>query len=136
MKSSFSENCKKILRETPVLEYSFSKVVCLTSKFNKIVIHCGRFPVKFLEIFRTTMRCSAKKLFQTFWENHRDQTMSKPLFRDHTYMTSTRKEGGGFSKFVTCLRILLFLNSRSNVYSCGWWGWGWVKKLVIFLWTS
>ena len=34
----------------------FSKVVGLTCKFiTKIVIYCGSFPVKFLEIFKTTI---------------------------------------------------------------------------------
>ena len=40
-------------------------------------------------------------------------------------------KGGGVLKFDTCLRILLFLNNRSVVHFCGWWGVG-VKKLVIF----
>ena len=46
-------------------------------------------------------------------------------------MTFTRKGGGRVLKFVTCLRILLFLNNRSVVHFCGWWGSG-VKKLAIF----
>ena len=31
---------------------------------------------------------------------------------------------GGVLKFDTCLRILLFLNNRSVVHFCGWWGLG------------
>ena len=46
-------------------------------------------------------------------------------------MTSKQKGGGVVLKFVTCLWILLFLNNRSIVHFCEWWGWG-VKKLVIF----
>ena len=38
--------------------------------------------------------------------------------------------GVGFLKFVTCLRILLFLNSRSIVYICRWRG----GKIGKFLW--
>ena len=41
---------------------------------------------------------------------------------DHTFITSTRKGGGRVLKFVTCLGILLFLNNRSIVHFCGWWG--------------
>ena len=59
--------------------------------------------------------------------------MRRLSLRGHTFMTSTRKEGGGILKFVTCLRILLFLNNRSIVDFCGWRGYGGgVKKLVIF----
>ena len=39
--------------------------------------------------------------------------------------------GGGVLKFVTCLRILLFLNNGSIVHFCGCGGRG-IKKLVIF----
>ena len=53
------------------------------------------------------------------------------LKRDHTFMTSTQKGGGGILTFVTCLRILLFLNNRSNCSFLWMVGWG-VKKLVIF----
>ena len=48
-------------------------------------------------------------------------------------MTSTKKGGEGVLKFVMCLWILLFLNNRSIVHFCGWWGWG-VKKLCGFKW--
>ena len=46
-------------------------------------------------------------------------------------MMSTRKGGGGVFKFVTCLRILLFLNNRSIVHFADGGGRG-IKKLVIF----
>ena len=48
-------------------------------------------------------------------------------------------EGVGVLKFVTCFRILLFLNNKSTVHFCGqcWWqggggGEGVDKKMVIF----
>ena len=66
----------------------------------------------------------------------------KTCLREHTFMTSTKKGkkgSGGFLKFVTCLRILLFLNNISIVHFCGCWWWGF-KKLVIFCgshkWTT
>ena len=34
-------------------------------------------------------------------------------------MTSTQKGGGEVLKFVTCLRILLFLNNKSIAHFCG-----------------
>ena len=38
------------------------------------------------------------------------------------YIYDVHTEGaGGVLKFVTCLRVLLFLNNRS-VHFCGWWG--------------
>ena len=43
--------------------------------------------------------------------------------------------GGEVLKFVACFWILLFLNNRSIVHFCGWWGWG-GKKIGNFLWTS
>ena len=48
----------------------------------------------------------------------------EPEFRlwGHTLMTSTRKRGRGVGvvfQFVTCLRILYFLNNRSIVHFCG-----------------
>ena len=36
---------------------------------------------------------------------------------DRIFMTSPQKGGGGVLKFVSCLRILLFLNNISNVHS-------------------
>ena len=48
-------------------------------------------------------------------------------------MTSTRKGGGGVLKFFTCLRILLFLNNRSIVRYCGWWGVGGSKTWSFFM---
>ena len=44
-------------------------------------------------------------------------------FRDHKFMTSTRK-GEMVLKFVTGLWILLFLSNKSIVHFCRWWGWG------------
>ena len=41
------------------------------------------------------------------------------IHRDHTFIPSTQKGGGGVLKFVKCLWILLFLNNRSIVYFCG-----------------
>ena len=35
-------------------------------------------------------------------------------------MTSVGRGDGEVLKFVTCLHILLFLNSRSIVHFCGW----------------
>ena len=58
--------------------------------------------------------------------------------RDHTFMMSTQKGGREVMKFCTCLWILLFLNNRSIVYFCGWWGWGGKgggQKICNFLWT-
>ena len=50
---------------------------------------------------------------------------------DQTSMTSTRTEGKGDLKFVTCLQILLFSNNISTVPLSGWQVKGF-KKLVIF----
>ena len=42
------------------------------------------------------------------------------LIRVKTFMTSIGRGGEEVLKFVTCLYILLFLNSRSIVHFCGW----------------
>ena len=57
--------------------------------------------------------------------------IKKKSVRDHTFMTSTWNVGGGVLKFVTCLRILLFLKIRYIVHFADGGGRG-VKKLVIF----
>ena len=41
---------------------------------------------------------------------------AKLKVRDHSFMTSTRKEVGGL-KFVGCLRILLFLNNLFFIFA-------------------
>ena len=38
-------------------------------------------------------------------------------------MTSVERRSGEILKFVTCLHILLFLNSRFIVHLCGWGAW-------------
>ena len=53
--------------------------------------------------------------------------------RDHTSLTSTEKGGGGVLKFVTCLCILLFLNNRSIIRFCEWWGWEGQKIGIFFV---
>ena len=39
--------------------------------------------------------------------------------RDYKFMTSIWNGYAGFQKFVTCLRVLLFLNNRFFVHFCG-----------------
>ena len=59
------------------------------------------------------------------FDSRKDSHPKKFEPRDHTFMTSTLKRGGeGILKFATCLWILLFLNNRSIVHFCGWWGYG------------
>ena len=57
--------------------------------------------------------------------------------RDETFMTPTQKGGEEVLKFVTCLWILLVLNSRSIVHfrkwGVGWGGGG--QKISHFLLT-
>ena len=42
------------------------------------------------------------------------------LTRVQTFMTYIVRGGGKILRFVKCLHILLFLNSRSIVHFCGW----------------
>ena len=88
---------------------SQEKHVKLSSKFNSLLSH------EMSSLIQNSMQVS------TIGTRH--------------FMTSTRKGGRGVLKFVTCLRILLFLNNRSIVYFCGWCEQG-VKKIGHFLWTS
>ena len=53
-------------------------------------------------------------------------------------MMSLGRGGGEVLKFVTCLHIVWFLNSRFIVYFCGWgymgrWVGGWFVEVIIVL---
>ena len=50
--------------------------------------------------------------------------ISSFMIRDHAFVTFTWQGVEGVFKFVTCLRILLFLDNRSDIRFCGWWGSG------------
>ena len=80
---------------------------------------------------KTRIRCEIRSKLRIKTPERR-QWRQRPV-RDHTFMTSTRKGGGGVLKFVTCLRMLFFLNNRSIVHFCGWWGVGGSKNWSFFV---
>ena len=59
--------------------------------------------------------CYNQKLFLVIVLKLRKVYGTIHLWRPH-------ERGGGVLKSVMCLRILLFLNNRSIVHFCGWWG--------------
>ena len=73
-------------------------------------------PDKNLSLDKELLLWKGRPGFKQYIPNKRSR------FRDHTFMMSTWKGGGGALKFVTCLMILLFLNNRSTVHFCRWWG--------------
>ena len=67
--------------------------------------------------------------------SHHSIFLKIPPIRVQTFMTSIGRVGEEVLKFVTCLHILLFLNSRSTVHflQMGVRGWGrlWVVDVII-----
>lgn len=80
----------------------------------------------YVATFNTNNKCG----FLTYILTHVSNFKTYDGTRDHTYKTTTRmecvcvQEGGAVLIYVTCLRVMLFLNNRFSVYFCGWRRWG------------
>ena len=90
---------------------------------------CKKLVLKNFANFTGKHQCKICEIFKnTYFEEHLGTTASLKV--KEPYMTSTRKWEREVSKFVACLWILLFLNNRSIVDFCEWWGGS--QKMVIF----
>ena len=86
-----------------------------------------------LKNFAKFTRKNQRKICEIFKNTYFEEYLGTTAFLKvkEPYMTSTRKWEREVLKFVTCLWILLFLNNRSIVDFCEWWGGS--QKMVIFV---